>query len=299
MNTLNQAARQRRGFTLIELLVVIAIIAILASMLLPALSKAKAKSVGIRCMNNGKQMMLAWQMYALDNADRVVHSLHGGDANGAGFLDNANTDGFSPWVSGWLDWQTSPDNTNEIFLTEEPYSMLAKYMGGSVEIYKCPADHFLDSDQRARGWTKRVRSWSSNIGVGHINQRDNPGPWGGDYKVILKTSDMTHQGPVDTWVFADEHPDSMNDAGFFNPTGRTTPVDIPAAYHNAACGFAFGDGHAEVKKWRGVFASPRGSRIEYDHAFSWSPYRITARDPDIAWLHDKGGLTSRARLWMQ
>src|SRR5258707_8224108 len=99
----------RRGFTLIELLVVIAIIAILAAMLLSALAKAKEKANGIYCMNNSKQIMLAWHMYLHDNNDKIVHSFHGGMAQGGAAANDPNN---APWVEGWLDWSTSSDNTN-------------------------------------------------------------------------------------------------------------------------------------------------------------------------------------------
>jgi len=143
-------------------LVVIAIIAILAGMLLPALARAKGKATGILCMNNTKQLMLANHMYQGDNNDKFPGAYHGGFQPGVNARER-------PWVTGWLDWTTSSDNTNTIFLLDPRYAVLATYFANAKNIYKCPADKFVSPAQRARGWTERVRSVSGNIYVGEGN----------------------------------------------------------------------------------------------------------------------------------
>ena len=227
------------GFTLIELLVVIAVIAILACLLLPALFRARTKAQGLYCMNNTKQLVLAWIMYADDNSGNLVLNQNLG---APGFVENS-------WITGFLTWTTANDNTNLSYLTEDHYAKLARYLTKNKNIYKCPADVFVSAPQQALGWPARVRSVSMNFWMGD-GATSGDKDWGG-FLVYKKMSDMRKTPPAKAWVLVDEHPDSINDGALFVSSGGQW-VDIPASYHSGACGFAFADGHSEIHKWRGA-----------------------------------------------
>jgi len=238
------------AFTLIELLVVIAIIAILAAMLLPVLGSAKVRAQGIQCMNNTRQIMLAWQMYTDDHNGVLV-------VNHAG---NGPADTTPSWVVGWLDYNGSAADTNIDDLINPSNALLGKYIK-NPRAYKCPADM---SGTLGHGGMPRVRSYSMNMAMGQdVNPGQDPhakhGRSGFDswltwptYKVFIKESEMRH--PSHIWVILDEDPDSINDGAFAvqmpaTATSSAEWVDTPSNTHGNACGFAFADGHSEIHRW--------------------------------------------------
>jgi prepilin-type N-terminal cleavage/methylation domain-containing protein/prepilin-type processing-associated H-X9-DG protein len=269
---------ERNAFTLIELLVVIAIIAILAAMLLPALSKAKIRTQGIQCMNNTRQLTLAWRMYADDNRELLPFAY--ATAANAPYV----------WVPGFLDDVNPRADGNWNLDTTIRKSLLWPYCGNSVGIWHCPADRSFGINAQGQQ-VQRVRSVTMSNWVG--GNGDSPangykGYWGlGSPKshVFRKLSEMIHPGPAMTFVLLDERSDSINDGyfvtemdGYPNPA-TTKIVDYPASYHNLAAGFSFADGHSEIHKWR----DPR----TYPPIRTGLPLNIPSpNNPDVTWMRE-------------
>jgi prepilin-type processing-associated H-X9-DG protein len=256
---------------LIELLVVIAIISILAALLLPALSRARTKAQAVQCMNNTRQLGLAWRMYVEDSNDRLPYA----DTLVPGYLDQGNPTADANW-----------DVTNTVGL-----SVLMPYLGKNLGVWHCPSDTSYGINPAGQH-VARPRSVSMNCWVGGDSTMpagvmDNKEDPSGKYLVYSKYSSMANPGPAMTFVILDERQDSINDSYFcvemfsYDRHQSDKIIDFPASYHGQACGFAFADGHSEIHKWKDARTMPP---LNLDGN---KPNDLACpNDPDVAWMQD-------------
>lgn len=262
--------RPEKGFTLIELLVVIAIIAILAALLLPSLSRAKAQALRIQCINGEKQLSLAWMLYSGDNREFLV-------LNGGG----------EPRRSGAYLWVLGSNHgfpqalTNVQYLLSEAHALFAPFIK-SAAIYKCPTDR--STVRTGNRSVPKIRSYSMNSYLGAA-QGNYVGPIqiSSTFKVHLRSSSLATDLPAKRFVFMDVNPDSLCTPGFGVNMLQDTIIHYPASGHNGQGVVSFADSHVESRKWLDA-----RTRASFRNNAGHLPHDVsTPKNVDLQWIRER------------
>jgi type II secretory pathway pseudopilin PulG len=269
------------GFTLIDLVAVIAVVGMLLLTLLPALARSSLGTKALQCLNNNRQLVAAWRMYADDSGDLIAYA----SDDGSGSHNSLNQ---YAWTSSHLDF--NPNNRmNWDTNYDIAHGPLWRYCGGNPTLDRCPAD---ESSVTVNGVTwPRVRSTSANLYLGGFVGTDGGWSWADPYRIYTKITDLSAAtGPVSQiFVFLDERADRIAWGNFMahmygydpaSPANWFFTTDLPAMYHDGATSLSFADGHGEFKRW----LDPRTNgawNTDPNQTDVYSP-----NNPDVYWLQD-------------
>ncbi len=263
MNSFSRPIRADRAsaeaFTFAELLVVLAVLALFVLMLFPALANTQSDGRTFRCLNNQKQIIQAWRMYAEDNDDFLPPNDYPFTTP---FVTNPNKNQLKSWVVGTME---QPIDAASPSILVAPQSLLSAYVT-NVIAYKCPADEYINPNTRQLN--SRSISMNSAVGTQWCGSTAGTGTapvgspviggWlpGTAYNSVQTTwltygklSSIVRPSPANLFVIIDENPLSINDGAFEAAAAPYYLIDFPANYHGGGASISFADGHALTHKW--------------------------------------------------